>query len=371
MNKPAVLTLIAVGVVVGSLPLFVKGTRGGSRLAPAAGSAQSAPAAGKPEQAPGSAGDSEVIGYFKGQPLSKDSLAGGEKAKLFEIQNQLFNTYEEILVERYLKAFFEEYKVKNNLADVATAQKQYLSSKVTVSDGEVDKFLNENKDNPGLQRIPEGERKNQVRQYLENKGRSEVVRAMVDEAKKGGEIKLAISKPVEPRLEVGDGGNHIMGPKDAKVTIIVFTDYQCPFCQKVVPTIWEVMKKYDGKVRFVVRDFPLTQIHPEAMPAAVAANCAGEQGKYFDMHNLLFDKQAELKGDLYPKLAEQLKLDIEKFNACLKGPTQLAEVQKDMEEANAIGVNSTPSFFINGRKLAGALDAREFGRVIDEELAKM
>ena len=181
------------------------------------------------------------------------------------------------------------------------------------------------------------------------------------------------------KVDVSVDDDAFLGNKKAKVTIIEFSDYQCPFCR----TFWkdafmQLKKEYidTSKVLFVYRDYPLS-FHPMAEPSAQAAECAKEQGKYWEFHDKLFGEQ-DKKGqgtvtftnqDL--KLwASQIGLDAGKFNQCFDSGKYKAEVQKDFEDGNKAGVSGTPSFFINGRLVVGAQPFVSFKTVIDEELKK-
>jgi protein-disulfide isomerase len=310
-----------------------------------------------------------ALGQYGSASLSRDTLSGDEKVKLFEAEQAYYNALEEVLVQRYIKTFFDDFGKKNNINDPGAAQAKYFEGKVVVADAEVDKFLEENKENPGLQKIPEGERKPQIRSYLENRSRQGAMRELVDQAKSSGKIQVAMAKPVEPKLEVTDGGNVALGNPNAPISIVEFADFQCPFCARMVPTIKEVLKKYDGKVKWVYRDFPLREIHPEALPSAVVATCAGKQGKYWDMHHKLFENYQTLGDALYTKLAGEMGLDSAKFEECRKDPAMTQEALNDMADGNKLGVQGTPTYFVNGRKAPG--DMRELSRLIDEELAKL
>lgn len=162
----------------------------------------------------------------------------------------------------------------------------------------------------------------------------------------------------------------ILGSKDAKITIIEFSDYQCPFCQqwqqKVLPKIRET---YGDKVRIVYRDFPLYDIHPEAESAAEAADCAGEQNKYWEFHDLLFSGQMQLGAQTYTSYASALKLNADNFKKCLDEHRYQKEVKADYDFAAGLGVRSTPTFFINGLAVVGAQPFEVFQQVIDLELA--
>jgi protein-disulfide isomerase len=170
----------------------------------------------------------------------------------------------------------------------------------------------------------------------------------------------------------------VLGDPDAPVTIWDFSDFQCPFSRRhAEQTLPQIMKNYVemGQVRYVFMDFPLYTIHPQAQKASEAAECAGEQGQYWPMHARIFQGQDEWgrQTDPVPVLkgyAAELELDTGLFDACLDSGRFAAEVQADVVEGSAAGVDSTPTFFINGRPLIGALPFSEFQRVIEEELAR-
>jgi protein-disulfide isomerase len=167
------------------------------------------------------------------------------------------------------------------------------------------------------------------------------------------------------------------GAKDAKVTIVEYSDFQCPFCARVYTTLEnEVLKDYGDKVRFVFKNFPLTSIHPWAEDGAVASECAFQQGNdaFWAMYNGLFSKQSEItKENLKEKASDIAKdggADVAKFQECLDGKKAMDAVKADESEATALGVNSTPTFFINGRRLSGAQSTQDFKQMIDQELGK-
>ncbi len=173
------------------------------------------------------------------------------------------------------------------------------------------------------------------------------------------------------RYQVSADDDPAIGPKDAPVTIIEFSDYQCPFCRRWAEQVEkQIRQTYGDKVRLVYRDFPLTSLHPQALPAAEAANCAGEQGKYWDYHDKLFQQAHGLSTQAYQTYAQELGLDMEKFNACLKDHKYRDEIVADAQYAQKLGVRSTPTFFINGIPVVGAQPFSVFQSVIDDELAK-
>jgi protein-disulfide isomerase len=171
------------------------------------------------------------------------------------------------------------------------------------------------------------------------------------------------------RANVSTDDDPSIGPADAPVTIIEFSDYQCPYCQKWYEEVFtQLMADYPGKIHFVYRDLPLP-MHPEAVPAAEAADCAGEQGAYWEFHDSLFSGQYTLGRSAYIQYATDIGLDLTAFTTCLDDHRYQAEVEADASDASKLGLTGTPSFFINGRVLIGALPISNFTAIIDEELA--
>jgi protein-disulfide isomerase len=167
-----------------------------------------------------------------------------------------------------------------------------------------------------------------------------------------------------------EASNPSLGAATAPITLVEFSDYQCPFCQRVEPTLKRLRAAYGDKLRIVWKDFPLTQIHPQAFKAGEAAHCAGDQGKYWELHDVLFAKQSELQADDLKRHALQLGLNADSFNQCLDSSKYGERVRDGLSEGTALGVNSTPTIFINGRRLSGAQPYEVFAAIIEEELAR-
>jgi protein-disulfide isomerase len=160
------------------------------------------------------------------------------------------------------------------------------------------------------------------------------------------------------------------GPADAPVTIIEFSDFECPYCQRWHAEVWSQLKEaYPDQIRLVYRDFPLYSIHPNAGQAAEAANCAGDQGQYWEFHDLLLSGGNPLGTATYQTYANSLSLDMEQFNDCVESRKYESEVDADYQYAAGIGIQSTPTFFINGVALIGAQPFEVFQELIDLELA--
>lgn len=180
----------------------------------------------------------------------------------------------------------------------------------------------------------------------------------------------APTEQVTRRYDIPTKGFPSIGPKDAEITIVEFSDFQCPYCQKWHVEVYEqLMAAYPNKVRLVYRNLPLEQIHPQAMNAAEASLCANDQNAYWKYHDKLFDNANALSDDLYARLAKDLGLNTAAFEKCMSDHKHLSAIQKDMQFAIDLGVQSTPTFFINGLAVVGAQPLSVFQQVINEELA--
>jgi protein-disulfide isomerase len=177
--------------------------------------------------------------------------------------------------------------------------------------------------------------------------------------------------PQEPlRISVASEGFPSRGPRNAPVTIVEFSDFQCPYCLVFHNTLQQVMETYDDQVRLVYRQFPLTSIHTRAYDAALASMCANEQGSFWEMHDAMFANQHALEREQLKRTARELGLDGDEFDECLDLDEYADEVRADLQAGQALGVQGTPASFINGRFVNGAKPLEEVTAIIDEELAR-
>lgn len=176
--------------------------------------------------------------------------------------------------------------------------------------------------------------------------------------------------PAAPAVaDVAVAGRPALGPENAKVTVVEFTDYQCPFCKRYFDQTYRpLLDAYEGRIRYVVRNFPIESIHPFAQKAAEAAECAHDEGKFWKYHDLLFSNQDTLDAGSLKRYAAQVGLDRRRFGRCLDGGVKASVVRKDLEDGRRYGVRGTPTFFINGERLAGAKPLGEFRSAIDAKL---
>jgi len=208
-----------------------------------------------------------------------------------------------------------------------------------------------------------------IQQYLEQQHQTEAKQALITELRNAGpKISVVMDAPRTTVTVNPDDPSE--GKADAPVTVVEFSDFQCPFCLRVMPTLKQLRTKYGDKMRLVWKDFPLTQIHPQAFVAAQAGNCAREQGKFWEYHDKLFGNQSALQPDALKKYAADAGLDTAKFNQCLDSSKYEARVQDALAVGSRLGIGSTPTVYVNGRMINGAQPLEVFEAVIDEELAR-
>jgi protein-disulfide isomerase len=184
-----------------------------------------------------------------------------------------------------------------------------------------------------------------------------------------GDVITAPTEPTFVRYDIPVEGFPSHGPEDAPITIVEFSDFQCPFCRRFHDETYQaLLEAYPGQIRFVYRNLPLTSIHPDAMPAAVASLCANDQGKYWEYHEKLFSSET-LDEPTYIQYATDLGLDVDTFTACLSDGSHDEFIQQDMDFAINLGVQSTPTFFVNGLAIVGAQPLSKFTQLIDQDLA--
>ena len=189
------------------------------------------------------------------------------------------------------------------------------------------------------------------------------------QAPTGAAPSQAPQLPTKQNIDLDD--DPVLGDKNAPITIVSFEDFQCPFCGRAFQQTFPLLKKDyidTGKAKYVYRDFPLS-FHPEAQPAAEAAECADEQGKFWEFHEGVFSNQATMGRELYLNLAGELGLNAAQFTQCIDSGKYRQEVQNDFAYGSQVGVSGTPTFFINGIQLVGAQPYQAFQQVIEAELA--
>jgi protein-disulfide isomerase len=210
----------------------------------------------------------------------------------------------------------------------------------------------------------------EVRSQIERVLQQELVRqahnALVEKLREGVDIKVTVDPP---RVEVAEETVRVRGPENAPVSIIEFSDFQCPFCRQVQPALAELQTRYGDKIRWSFKDLPLSSIHPQAQGAAEAARCAADQGKFWEFRAAMF-ASTNITPEFFQSTADGLGVNSEEFKACVASGRHREAVLADSQEAEGLGISGTPAFVINGILLSGAQPLENFVSVIDRELAR-
>lgn len=313
-----------------------------------------------------------VVATVNGEPITLADVDKPMQGRIRALEQQLREqkhqlrqaSLDSLVVQKLVQA---EAK-KRNMTEEELLRAEIEAKVAPPTDEEVQAFYDQNRGATGLP--PFEQAKDQIAQYLTADRQRKAAFEYFEKLKAGAKIETNLPEPAAPKVDVAAVGPS-KGAADAPVTIVAFSDFECPFCARVNPTIEKLLQAYEGKVRFVFRDFPLP-FHPRAPKASEAAHCAHEQGKFWEMHDVLFANQKKLEvEDLKAHAATIQGLDQEKFAACLDSGKHAETVRKNMEAGEEAGVQGTPAFFVNGTPLSGALPFEEFQKVIDRELAAL
>lgn len=304
------------------------------------------------------------VAVVGGDPISREQLEKHVKPQLLEVENQRYEVLSTGLDDLVASKLFEkEAKARNKTVDQLLAEE--VAAKVPApSDADVQKVYDDNKAQLGGQTLEQT--KPRIVEFLKEQKEGERREAFVKELRAKYPTTISLKAPV---VEVATAGRPERGGGEkAPITIVMFSDYECPYCSRAESTVAEVAKAYGDKVRLVFRNYPLP-FHANARPAAEAALCANAQGKFWQFHDKLFAQQANLNAETYKKIAGEVGLDQAKFEQCVAKNEFRAAIDQDVADASAVGVSGTPAFFINGRMLSGAQPFDKFKEIIDQELA--
>lgn len=297
--------------------------------------------------------------------ITQEKVAERKAGELLKIEREerriLEEGLDELVAEQLLELEADERGVSvEELVD------QEVDSRVTEPSAEdVDAFYEERK---AQIRQPKDQIADQIRDFLLQQRRAEANAQVVAELKQKHGFRLYL----EPfRVTVESAGFPARGPAEAPVTIVEFSDFECPYCASFNPTLSRIVENYGDKVRIVFRQFPLNNIHPNAQKAAEASLCAHDQQRFWEMHDAMFKEQRSLGVEQLKEKAGRLGLDTDAFNECLDSSQYADSVAADLQAGSRAGVTGTPAMFINGRFLSGAQPYEEVSKMVDNELAGM
>ena len=304
----------------------------------------------------------KVLATVAGEEITEAEVEEVVAAQLLKVDRERHQIIERGVSQVVATRLLEKEAEAQGLSVAELLEKEVSSKVVPPTDEEGDAFYQENQ---AQIRQPKEQVSVQIHQYLvqqqTQEGRMELL-ATLDE-------KYGSETFIEPlRMEVASAGFPSMGPADAPITIVEFSDFQCPYCSRVLPTLEKVNEEYGDRVRIVFRQFPLLNIHPQAQKAAEASLCAFDQEKFWEMHDAMFADQKGLGVDQLKAKAVTLGLDAAVFDECLDSNKYADQVEEDLRAGSRMGVTGTPAVFINGRFLSGAQPFEAFAAIIDKEL---
>ena len=323
--------------------------------------------------------NSKTVATVNGGNITEQQMlqaAASELSKLDANRPQQQAAYDRARLEilwKALNSLIEDKLIAAQVAQGSLTREQLLHAEIesnveTPSPEEVDQFYEANKAQiqaqiPGTkaQALP------QVRQYMIDSSRRRYREMLINNLRR----TFKVTTYLDPlRTEIATAGYPSRGAARAPVTIIEFADFECPFCGGLYPTLKQVEKNYADKVRFVYRQFPLTNMHPNAQKAAEASLCANDQQRFWEFHDSLFSDQSKLDVPSLKQRAQTLGLNTTAFSTCLDSGKHVDAIQRDRDDARKAGVTSTPTLFINGRLLSGNRPYTEIREVIEDELKR-
>ncbi|HBF12468.1 MAG TPA: hypothetical protein DDW49_03615 [Deltaproteobacteria bacterium] len=328
--------------------------------------ATTSPVPEPPSALPVAAGgsNSAVLARVNGKEITDAEVTERVKNSLKKLESQIFDIKKRGLDDLVEESLLGEAAKKRNLSIDDLLKEEVDKKIVDPTDAELKQYYESMK--PRLGNQPYDKIKDQLARQLKSMKQGSVYNSYMDSLRADAKVEILMERP---RVEVSVDDDPSQGPKDAPIVLIEFSEFQCPFCKKTRPTIRQILDTYKDKVHYVFRDFPLS-FHKNAPKAAQAANCAGDQGKYWEMNDKLFENQQALDIENLKKYAGELKLNTSKFNECLDSDKFAAEIAKDEQDGESVGVSGTPAYFINGIFLSGARPFEAFKEVIDDELAR-
>lgn len=305
----------------------------------------------------------EVVATVQGQPVSAAELTDSIRGELLRLEMQRYQAMKAGLDELIAARLMQLEATKRGVS-VEQLQQEEITAKVApVTAEQVKAFYEANKERI---RQPLEQITPRIEAYLQRQGGEQRQEAFLRDLRQRYEVTVALRPPT---VEVSSDDDPALGPQDAPVTIIEFSDFQCPYCRRVQPALKRLLQEYDGKIKLVFRDFPLRNIHPQAQKASEAAQCAAEQQQFWPYHDKLFTTSSLEVADL-KRYAQEMGLDTKQFDACLDSSKYAEEIEADLQDGQNAGVSATPSFFVNGQPISGAVPYERFQEVVETALAQ-
>ncbi len=309
-------------------------------------------------------GESGVAAVVNGKEISFAEVDEAAAAQLFRLKSQAYDLRKQNLDKLIDDQLVATEAEKRGITSAALIKAEITDKVVEVTDEEAKAYFDKN---PPRGQVDFEQIKPRVKAYMKRQKEGEARSAFMASLRASAGVEIFL-QPMKFNVTF-DKDDPIYGSPDAPVIIVEFSDFQCPYCSRVNPTMEQIKSTYGDKVAIVFRDFPLP-MHKEAPKAGEAGQCANDQGKFWEYHDKLFENQRALTDDKLKAYAGELGLDVTAFSSCLDSGKYTAEVEADKKAGAAVGVAGTPAFFINGQFLNGARPFDSFKELIDSELKR-
>ena len=286
-----------------------------------------------------------VLASINGEPLRVDVINERIKAYVYKLEMRLFQIRQQVLDRRINDLLIIAEANKKKIGPEEIVRTEITDKLKTPTDAEISKFYEDNK---ARIRGDLASTKAGIVTYLQQEQQEKLETALADRLRAGAKVQILLKEPDAPAINVALGIGASRGDVNSAVTVVEFTDFQCSACGGMYPIVEEVLKSYGTRVHFVIRNFPLTTVHPNAFNAAQAAEAAKAQGKFWEYIDLMFKNQNALDVDSLKKYATQVGLDRKRFDAELDSGKYIPIVRADMNDGDEYGVEATPTFYING-----------------------
>jgi len=305
-----------------------------------------------------------VLARVNNVEISQKQVDDSVAAQVYPLQQQLYAIRKAALENLITRKILENEAAARGIA-VEDLRKQLTRGEISVTAAQVEDTYKQNAS--FFASMSPDEARERLRLDLENQARMKNYRAGLEALRKKWTVNIDFSPPAFVS-ELDDGVSPAKGSTNPKVTIVEFSDFECPFCNQVQDTLKQIMENYRKEVRLVFKHLPL-EGHRNSMPAARAAYCAGEQDRFWQFHDSLFSKR-DLSPPALEQIASDLGLALPRFQTCVNSEQSRAAIVKDLEAARLFRIDSTPSFIVNGKLIKGAVSLVEFQRIIEQELGR-
>jgi protein-disulfide isomerase len=309
----------------------------------------------------------ETLVVVDGVAITSEEVEKPLASQLSKLEEQIYNLKRQRVDALINEKLLAKEAARRNISVPALLDAEVTSKVGLVTEQEIEKVYQQNR---AQYKGEESNLREQIRGYLQNQKLAAKREEFLKSLRSQANVVINLKPPPVLRVDVSADGAPFKGSPKAPVTIVEFSDFHCPFCRHVIPTLAQLESKYGDKIKLVFRDFPIESLHPGATKAHEAARCANEQGKFWAYHDKLFAAPPNSSPEVFRGLAKEVGLNTKDFEICVNSGKYEAVIKEDIAEGNRVGITGTPAFFINGRLVSGAQPLEAFARIIDDELSR-